>query len=197
MRTFQSRRTIRGPLTTDSRRHRSGSIFVVFVVGLLVGLLAGSASAGNWTGRRAGDDPQGDVRFSQCNLMTNTHDAFHSNDSHDIEPTQVQTHLYHTCTAYEVYMNDLAYGTDDPTGWYECHQYDPYPNICLEGHAHINTSYSNIPEDYNRTLTLVCEEIGHSVGLDHISLSTSCMSAYLSALHLDQDHDWWHLNVNY
>jgi hypothetical protein len=68
--------------------------------------------------------------------------------------------------------------------------------VCDEGHAHINTSYSNIPEDYDRTLTLVCEEIGHSVGLDHSPSEFSCMGMNLEATHLGR-HDITLLNANY
>lgn len=60
--------------------------------------------------------------------------------------------------------------------------------ICWNGHTHFNTSYANIPENYNRTLTLVCEEMGHAVGLHHRVENTSCMGSNLDALHLDQ-HD--------
>jgi hypothetical protein len=54
---------------------------------------------------------------------------------------------------------------------------------CDIGHAQINTSYSNIPENYNWTLTLVCGEIGHSVGLAHRRSGepASCMGADLLA----------------
>jgi hypothetical protein len=134
--------------------------------------------------------------FYTCNLETNTHTAFHDNDSHDIEPTDVQTALIHDCVpGAEVYMNDAGYGTDDPTGWYECHRL--VNNICENGHIHINISYANIPEDVNRTLALICEEVGHSVGLDHrFGEATTCMSEFIDARHLDA-HDKAVLNTNF
>jgi predicted Zn-dependent protease len=50
-------------------------------------------------------------------------------------------------------------------------------------------------EDYSRTLRVVCEEIGHSVGLDHQGTSDSCMSASTAA-HLD-GHDKYMINQHY
>ena len=163
------------------------------------GFYVGSAWAGNWTttdnAYKAGDS---NVVFDQCALQTNTHNAFHANDSHDIEPTQITTTLYHRgCDTDDVRINDYAYGTSRPTGWYECHAFHSSQN-CNRGHAHINTSYSNIPENYNRTLTLVCEEIGHSVGLAHRKSGepASCMGADLSWLHLS-GHDQTVINNHY
>jgi hypothetical protein len=172
------------------------AIVIAAVCGAL--LIVGTSFATNWTtsdnSYKAGDS---DVWFHQCAMQANTHDAFHANDSHDIEPTAITTHLtaaHDACGTEDVRINDFAYGTDDPTGWYECHDFHSAQN-CDKGHAHINTSYSNIPEDYQRTLRLVCEEIGHSVGLGHSGDSDSCMSASTAA-HLTS-HDKGHLNNNY
>lgn len=55
--------------------------------------------------------------------------------------------------------------------------------------------YGDIPEDPGRTMRLVCEEIGHSVGLDHSGDGASCMSAS-TARHLT-DHDENTINGQY
>lgn len=144
---------------------------------------------------------------NQCNLdpNANTHPAFHNNDRHDIEPTDISTILYHGCATVDVRINGYAYGFGSNSygyGWYECHAFYA-PQGCDKGHIHINVSWGFIPEDYSDTLSLVCQEVGHSVGLGHRRRenNTSCMSLVyyrydLNAFHLD-GHDIWHLNDRY
>jgi hypothetical protein len=130
-------------------------------------------------------------------MMANTHDAFHGNDTHDIEITRISSSMsssHEACDTVDVRINDYNYGTDKPTGWYECHVWHSSTS-CDQGHAHINTSYGDIPEDRGRTMRLVCEEIGHSVGLDHSGEDASCMSAS-TARHLT-DHDENTINGHY
>lgn len=167
------------------------------LLAILIGTVAiaatlGPASATNLLGHDAGD---ANVYFTMCQFEANTHSTFHDNDNHDINPTAINSIPQHTCSEIDVFVTDGAYGTDDPTGWWECHVWFD-SNTCDKGHAHINISYSNIPEDYNRTLTLMCEEIGHSVGLHHSGSSDSCMSTNLNALHLNP-HDKAQLNALY
>lgn len=169
---------------------------VAIAVGVVLG--TGIALAGNWVttdnAYKAGD---ADVWFNQCALTTTTHNAFHNNDSHDIEPTQITTHLsaaHDACDTEDVRINDFGYGTDNARGWYECHAFHSSQN-CDKGHAHINTSYSTVPENYDETEEVVCEEIGHSVGLAHTSATSSCMSTSDSS-HLD-GHDKDVINNHY
>ncbi len=167
--------------------------------GVLLGTLVGVGTGSNWNttdnSYKAGDS---NVWFNQCAMQANTHDAFHANDSHDIEPTDITTSLsaaHDACDTVDVRINDFGYGTNRPRGFYECHVFNS-PQNCDEGHAHINTSYSAIPENYNETLEVVCEEIGHSVGLDHSDFDSSCMSNDVNARHLD-GHDQGHLDDHY
>lgn len=166
----------------------------IFCILAMVLSVAGYAVAGNWLGYNAGDD---NVYFHQCelDLNGNTHKAFHNNNDHDINSTDIETYQYHGCSIVDVRIVGEAYGTNRPTGWYHCHAFRN-SNSCDKGEAHINTSYPNIPEQYPRTLTLVCEEIGHSVGLDHRGDPDSCMSANLQAYHLDA-HDRAVINNHY
>lgn len=162
---------------------------------LLGGVVAGTAVAQNWnTTDNAYKAGGREVRFDSCDLMNNTEDGFHANDTHDIEPTVINTSLYHSCDTIDVRINDYDFGTNEPTGWYECHTFNSSQN-CNTGHVHINTSYSDIPEDYQRTLRLVCEEIGHSVGLAHANDTDSCMSGSTAA-HLTP-HDKQMIDANY
>lgn len=158
-------------------------------------LVAGVAFAANWVTTDSAYKAGGpNVVFHQCELSNNSHDAFHSNDSHDINPTAINSSLFHGCDTEDVRINDFAFGTDRPAGFYECHAFNS-PQNCDRGHAHINTSYSQIPEDYQFTLLIICEEIGHSVGLAHAGDPDSCMSVG-PARHLT-NHDQGLLNQHY
>lgn len=173
-----------------------------FVSLLSVGLAYSVAYAGNWNNNdfayKAGDDQ---VYFHQCNLDSdgNTHRAFHNNNDHDILPTTINPRQYHGCETVDVRINGYAYGFDEGAyGWYECHDKHS-PQVCDKGHVHINVSYGRIPEDYSDTLSLVCEEIGHSVGLGHRtgSATGSCMSQNWSSLHLDYHDKVDEINPHY
>lgn len=150
-----------------------------------------AAWAGNWLGFTAGGNNT--VEFDECSLTTQMHTAFHSNDNHDIAPTAITSVGYHRCDQSEVQVRDASYGTNDPPGWWHCHVWGP-AGICSYGEVHLNLSYSYT---VNSALHLVCQEIGHSVGLDHPTSGLSCMrEAMWSNLHLIQ-HDINLINANY
>lgn len=172
-----------------------GSLYVL-VSALSVGLTYNVAYASHWLGGTAYKAGDRDVYFHQCELdyYGNTHETFHDNGDHDIGPTVITRHEVHGCNIVDVRVVGEAYGTNMPTGWYHCHK-NYSANGCDKGEVHINTSYGNIPEVYSRTLRLMCEEIGHSVGLGHRSDPDSCMSGSTAA-HLDA-HDKEAINNNY
>lgn len=165
--------------------------FLVALASVLAVLFApGPAFASNWLY----DLGSRDVNFQMCELTNNTHDAFRNNGDHDIGPTAIVRHEVYGCYAYDVFINDFDYGTDDPRGFWHCHEGQD-ANSCEWGHAHINTSWGAIPEDYGETLEVVCEEIGHGVGLWHQGTTDSCMSTS-DARHLDE-HDKYMINIHY
>ena len=170
--------------------------FLVALASVLAVLFAPDpAFAGNWNHDLGGRD----VNFQMCELSNNTHDAFRNNGDHDIGPTAIVRHEVYGCYTYDVFINDFEYGKDDAPGFWHCHKAID-ANTCDHSHAHINTSYEKIPEDYYRTLAVVCEEIGHSVGLHHRPDTDpdTCMSHYNnnSARHLD-GHDAYMINIHY
>jgi len=112
--------------------------------------------------------------------------------------------MRHGCDTVDVRIDWVRAGTgpQDSYGYYECHIFYS-PQGCDRGHVHINVSWGFLPEDFSDTLTVVCQEVGHSVGLGHRPRSngTSCMSRVidrsdLTAAHLDS-HDRGHINANY
>jgi hypothetical protein len=171
------------------------------VMTALAGALFGGVSrASNWNEvdqiYKAGTNST--VQFHECNLSPNTHDAFHANNDHDIAPTDIFTTLAHSCNEAEVRINDAEFGLSQPKGFYHCHAMSG-PQNCSNAHAHINRSYPDIPENYGPTEHVVCEEIGHSVGLGHHSQNSnldSCLVLLSGKRHL-AGHDKNHLNDNY
>lgn len=176
------------------RRRRLVLVVLLFVGSTTAG---SSASASNWGGWWADtiDGADSVIRMDQCNLTSKFHTAFHDNDTHDIEATDIGTTLYHTCETVDIYVNDYNYGDNGRAGWWECHRW--YMNVadCDQGHVHINTFYDSYTQ--NEALSLMCEEVAHAFGLEHrTSTAPSCMSQQWDELHLDS-HDRGHLNDKY
>lgn len=162
------------------------------VILLIVTVWATQAQASNW------DRPTGldwIINFDLCDLNAGYHDAWHGNNSHDIEPTDINATHAHSCATVEVRVNDSFYGLNQPPGWWECH--DRSPSVCLSGHVHINLDKAR---DYSAALkmALICQEVGHGVGLAHAQSGNSCMHNPLSTdrQHLVQ-HDIDIINAHY
>lgn len=157
---------------------------LAFVGAFWAGSMAGVATASNRfpTNNKAGANST--VTFRHLNLASTFHDAAHDTDTTDVEPTDVYTLIYHDGTR-EVTINDYDYNNPYGYGWYECH--DEYLSggllICLDSHVHIDTYlYGNTQNppgtSYSTTeaRSLMCEEVGHAIGLAHSSEANSCMS---------------------
>jgi hypothetical protein len=185
----------------DGHEHRLFARVSAASIGLaFAAFLAGTALAGHWLEDGAKDAGDANVAFDQCNLSDTVHNKFHANDDHDIEPTTITTLQAHSCDIRDVGIEDAGYGLDDPPGWYHCHELVS-AFVCDKGEAHINLSYSYIGADGPaETHEVVCEEIGHSVGLGHRPESSSSCLGPLELSnpenHLD-GHDKDTLNDNY
>ena len=147
---------------------RKRSLVVALVVLLLtIPAVAGASNAGSW---KAGSNYV--VTFNEWYLNSHTESAFHYNDNNSIEPTNISSSIYHNYAGREVNVHDDYYGD---TGWYgewRCRSWSG--SICLDGLVRINLSYGPYTDTEKRSL--VCEEVGHSVGLEHSSETASCMS---------------------
>ncbi|MGH3029226.1 MAG: matrixin family metalloprotease, partial [Gaiellaceae bacterium] len=81
------------------------------------------------------------------------------------------------------------------SGGYALLNFSPAPGTPPEQSIHL------LPENYGTTLSVVCEEIGHSVGLAHSKTSdpgytSSCMWASTNDFHLTS-HDKQVINNHY
>ena len=153
--------------------------------------LSSNALALNLNGYRAGNNNV--VTFNKSQLTTTISNAFNYNDSNSIEPTDISTTVYTNSSLREVNVYDYNYGD---TGWYGrwfCQTFYDGSLWCADGRVQINLYWS-----YNDTQarSLVCEEIGHSVGLSHSAENASCMSQQWDKTFLS-DHDKAQLNNKY
>ena len=159
---------------------------------LSLALMSAMATASNW------DKPTGLdawIDYNLCDLNTGWHDAWHSNNDHDIAPTEIiPTHI-RGCSTVEVRVTDSFYGSASPPGFWHC----PNGNqsVCLTGHVHINLDKAG---GYTaaQKLALMCQEVGHGVGPAHATSGNSCMHNPISVerQHLVQ-HDIDILNAEY
>ena len=180
--------------STDSIQPRSRRRRLLIPL-IAFGLVISSTPAwgNNWIRKTGGDSA---IQFDLCDLNAGFHDAWHDNNGHDISPTNINPSHVHSCNTVEVRMNDFAYGSADPIGWWECHSVNILGQ-CVNGHVHINLSKTGSLST-GAKLSLTCQEIGHSVGLDHPTSGTSCMIQIVSAnrQHLIQ-HDIDVINAHY
>jgi hypothetical protein len=186
---------VRGTEYLSAPRRRVLLITLTLLVSVIVSKAPVAASNFGYWWADIIDGADSNIRLDQCNLSNKFHNAFHDNDTHDIEATDIGTDLYHSCDTIDIYVNDYDYGDNRRAGWWECHRW--YMNVatCDQGHVHINTYYDTYTQ--NQALSLMCEEIGHAFGLEHRDSSApSCMSQQWDELHLDS-HDRGHLNANY
>jgi len=151
---------------------------------------ASLASATNVTGLKTGIDRT--ITFHQYYLDTQFHDAFHHTDSNDIEPTDITTSLWGHAggTIREVNVYDYVSLSSD-FGWATCGSLSG--STCSQWTVVMNQSYSYTN---SQAESLMCEEVGHSVGLDHRFLDGTCMSQQWDEYHIDT-HDHNHLDSLY
>lgn len=150
--------------------------------------------AANWDGPNdgnqgwavAGGNP---VDFTECDLTASVETLYHQNFDHDIAPTDISGSTVHSCSTIDVGTGDNNFPTS-AFGFAECHAFVA-PSTCNIAHAHINLSHPLIPEDFSETLTTICQEVGHAIGLRHrVSSAESCMWSGATSPHFDShDHN--------
>lgn len=176
--------------TTRRTTFVSGSI-----IALIVGAIPG-AEATNDLGHRM---PDGTPTFIMRNGLTaGFSDAVEWHRQNNMNPTDLTT-LY-TSSVSETYINivDSDYG---PIGWsgiWDCAVWGS-GNTCRRGDVYLNryTGSGYVPGgsyDATERRSLVCEEVGHAVGLAHRkTVSVGCMTQDWSRTSWT-DHDNSHVN---
>lgn len=156
-------------------------------------VFAPAVLATNDLGHKAGSGSV--VSFNLAVLTATIHDAWHFNNTNSIDPTDISPTHYHDTSGKLVRVSDAPYGD---TGWYGrwyCNLWDSNRIYCYDGRVQINNTYG--PYTNTEAESLVCEEVGHSVGLAHrSSTASSCMSQQFDETLLDS-HDKGILNNKY
>jgi hypothetical protein len=160
----------------------------------LFALAASPVWAGNLLGHRAGYDSI--VTFNKSYLTAQFSNAFDANDTDSVEPTDVTTWIWtsdanNDNSGKEVNIYDANYGD---VGWYgrwACNIWDG--NVCKNAKVQMNQHWSYT---WVQARSLMCEEIGHSVSLDHSGENASCMSQQWDKTLLS-GHDKGEVNARY
>lgn len=173
------------------------------IVALLSALTAvGVASGANNNGIKAGANST--VTFLKYYLTATVSAAFDFNDLNNIEFSDITTTIYTTTNEdtdihypKEVNVYDFDYGD---TGWYGRYYCNTWGagNICSVGIVNINLFLQPpLPLNNIEARSLMCEEVGHAVGLAHEPVATdTCMSQDWFDTLLN-DHDLGILNARY
>ncbi len=165
----------------------------------LVLVVSTTAVGGHWrneAGLYKGDDRSGTIDWQQCDLNARFHDAWHLNNDHDIEPTDIVVTTGHLCESDDYRVNDYDYGANGFKGWWECHELVD-ADMCDRGHVHINLYYG--PYTDGEALHVMCQEIGHSIGLGHRpnTAGDTCMDQTATTKKHFDSHDTNVVNEKY
>lgn len=128
------------------------------------------AMATNLLGIRAG--PNSTVTFTKFALTQQFSTAFKNNDFNNIEFSDITTSIFADNVLREVNVFDQDYSPATWSGQWECLALNG--NVCTDGRVRMNLRYVY---NANEAGSLMCEEVGHSVGLDHRNTTqATCMA---------------------
>jgi hypothetical protein len=162
-----------------------------------VTLAANQALAFNAMPHNAGYDST--VTFNKSYLTAQFSMAFNKDDELSNEPTQITTWVWTSNSTQDNSGKEInVYDTDySPSTWYgvwQCRIYDGAS--CLDAKVQMNQRY--VYTD-TQARSLMCEEIGHGVSLDHLDWDyASCMKRPTCwDCMLLHSHDWTHIDFKY
>jgi hypothetical protein len=116
----------------------------------------------------------------------------------EIGPTHMTTAVVDSHSAADVVPYDADYGDSGWCGMADC-TIEKTNRVCQHFHVKYNTANGiGCPNDYTETQrrSLACEEIGHTVGLQHRHVNAGCMSQAWDRTHFTP-HDKRHINRRY
>lgn len=152
------------------------------------------ATATNVLGHRAGWDST--VKFNKVSLTAQVNAQFNNLISDSISPTDItpMISIDQPWADWEVNVFDANYGDTGWVGAWTCVVWGGM-TTCTQGRVYINLTYG--PYTNGEVKSIICEEVGHSVGLAHSGeVNASCMSQQPSQTKLST-HDKAHLNAIY
>jgi hypothetical protein len=162
------------------------------VAGLWVASLTGGVSAGNDLNFRTGNNP---VTVGSNGLVALTADAVTWNDNWNVEQTDANTTICFNCGQQELNVYDGDYGNNGIPGYFRCNNW-LNDTVCGWGEVNLNVVYYDTAGEAR---SLMCEEVGHSLGLDHDwNATNSCMKRPVCwACTRLSSHDVNVVNTNY
>lgn len=129
--------------------------------------------------------------FFYYNTSSFTNDQTNWVRANDFDPTDLSTFYTSVHDQSDLTISDSVDGNS--YGFYQCQATSSvYPNRCNHAHVHIYTSWNQSATTRRSTL---CQEVGHSVGLQHDG-SSGCMNSAANSPYLTS-HDVGHINGRY
>lgn len=175
--------------TANRARTRIGVIALALLASLV---FAGSASASNFGAFGGVFFANGNNHyFFYYNTSAFTNDQTNWVRAVDLDPTDLATFYTSSHDASDVTISDSV---DGPSyGFYQCQAVSPsFGDRCNHAHVHIYTSWNASATTRRSTL---CQEVGHSLGLQHDG-SGGCMNSAANSPYFTS-HDVAHINGRY
>jgi len=148
------------------------SLRIVLAAAVLALVTSQPVIASNDLGFRTSSDSY--VSYSMYLLETTTHTSVHYSIDNNINPTDISAQPFHDIGGKEVMVFDsTGYGNTGWVGAFSCGNWGS-TTVCLNGQVDLNLYYG--PYGQVESDSIMCEELGHSAGLDHAPGSSSCMS---------------------
>jgi hypothetical protein len=164
------------------------------ICSIVVAAVARPALGGNLLGHTAGTTQT--VTFNKSNLTAQMSGAFNYNDFMSIEFSDINTMIYTNDGPREVNVNDQTFSAADWYGRWTCNEWNAAQDVCVKGTVNINLKYAYTDDEAK---SVMCEEIGHSVGLDHRETTdNTCMARPVCwTCKILHNHEITHLNSLY
>lgn len=172
----------------------TSSVGTAAVLAVMLGVMAATpAQAGNDLGHRM---PDNTPKIKRTDLSAGFTDALEWVRVNEMNPTNLDGSYTSDITVTNINVVDSNYGAIGWVGMWDCASWGS-GNTCKRGDVYLNQYGPYIPGgsyDATERRSLVCEEVGHAVGLAHRLVNEGCMSQEWDRTRWTNDHDNVHIN---
>ena len=117
-------------------------------------------------------------------------------------PTDITMTETTSTTADDVVVFDFTYGLNGAVAWVVCpdaaFESGSDPNRwCFGQELRYNLTYADYYDTSGERAWIACHELGHTIGLNHVGTTNSCLRLNYNGTTLLSPHDVSHVNSNY